>query len=94
MQRAAGRAAAWRGAKALSKVRGDGGIVGRGAGEDLGGQLAPQFQGGIAGGRDLLGHHGVIRRVHDHGDALMVFGGAAQHGRAADIDILDGLAEA
>ena len=42
-----------------------------------------------AGFADLPGDFRVIRRVHDHGDAFVVLRGAAQHGRAADVDVLN-----
>ena len=44
--------------------------------------------------RGELGREGrVILRVHDHRHIGVVLGGAANHGRPADIDILDAIRE-
>ncbi len=37
----------------------------------------------------LTKHAGVLRGVGQHGHVLPVLGGAAHHGRAADVDVLD-----
>jgi hypothetical protein len=39
----------------------------------------------------LLDQRGVIVCIHQHSDILVVLGRGANHGRAADIDILDAL---
>ena len=38
-------------------------------------------------------HHGVVGRIDDHGDVAMVLRSRAQHRRAADVDVLDGVFE-
>ena len=38
---------------------------------------------------ELFQHRGVVVRVDEHGDIGVVLGGRADHGRPADIDILD-----
>jgi hypothetical protein len=39
-----------------------------------------------------FGQHGlVLRRIGEHRDVLPVLGRAAHHGRAADVDVLDGV---
>jgi len=73
---------------------GDGGIVARGEVEDLDREAKPGLQGGVAGGGDLGQHLGVIGRVDDDGDILKILGRGPQQGRAADIDILDGIGKA
>ncbi|MNM83567.1 hypothetical protein D3C81_956300 [compost metagenome] len=42
-------------------------------------------------GAHLVQHHGVVGRVHDHGHVAVVLGRRANHGRAADVDVLDGV---
>jgi len=76
------------------QVRGDGGVVGRGAGIDLGGQAAAQLECGVAVGPDLGDHLGVISRVGHDGHRDVVLGRAAEHGRAADVNVLDDLGKA
>ena len=69
---------------------GDGGVVGGGTGEGLGGQPAAERQRGraaIAGERG--GDLGVIGGVDHDGDVAVVLGGGADHRRAADVDGLD-----
>ena len=72
------------------EVIGNGGIVGRGALEDLERELAAEF--GQGGG---IGHRGedafVVGGVGDNRDGGVVLGGAAEHGRTADVDVLDGV---
>ena len=69
---------------------GDGGVVaGRvrvGAGREA---AAPRQREPAAG--DRLGHLRVHRRIGDDGDAGVVLGRGAHHGRAADIDLLHAL---
>ena len=74
------------------EVVGDRGVVGRGTLEDLEGEFAAEFAEGL---RSLhRGEHAlVVGRVGDDGDGGVVLGGAAQHGRTADIDVLDGVFE-
>ena len=67
------------------------GVIGGGAGKGALGQLAAQRQrGGAVVGRHLVQHGFVILDIHHHRHPVMVLGGGAGHGRAADIDILDG----
>ena len=41
-----------------------------------------------------LGQHArIVPGVHHHGDACVVLGGGADHGRPADVDILDAVGE-
>src|SRR5215213_9566867 len=68
---------------------GDGGIIGGGAGECLGGEVAAFGGGGAAGGEGGL-DLGVVGRVADDGDPGVVLGGGPHHGGAADVDALDG----
>src|SRR5829696_2786091 len=68
---------------------GDGGVVGGGAGECLGGEVAAFGGGGAAGGEGGL-DLGVVGRVADDGDPGVVLGGGPHHGGAADVDALDG----
>jgi len=74
------------------EVAGDGGVVAGGALENLQGELAAQrvHLGLVAHG---LEHGVVVGGIADDGHALVVLRRAAQHRRAADVDILDGLFE-
>jgi hypothetical protein len=80
-------------AEHLDEMRGDHRVVGRGAGKDAHGQGPPQFEGGVALGLHLVGDFRVIAGIHDDGDGLVVLGGAAEHGGAADVNVLDRLLE-
>ena len=71
----------------------DGRIVGRRAGEHLGGQRAPQLQRGLAGIGHLFGDDSVVGRIHHHRHAVVVLGGTAEHRRTADVDVLDGVVQ-
>ena len=73
---------------------GDRCVVGRGARENLGRELAPLLQGRMARRFDLLGYHCIVSGVHDHRDALVILGRAPQHGRTADVNVLDRLRQA
>ena len=55
--------------------------------------LAELEGGGAVIGADVLEHVRVIRGIDDDGDGAVVLGGAAEHGGAADVDVLDGLLE-
>ena len=74
--------------------RGDGAVVSRRGLEHVERQLGARVaQGGAVVGAHL-GQDGVVaRRARDHGHALEVLGRGAQHGRAADVDVLDAGAE-
>ncbi len=54
----------------------------------LGGQSPPRCGAGAAMLGDIPDHAGVIIGIGDNGDEIMILGGGADHGRAADIDIL------
>ena len=69
----------------------DGHIVFGRVGIGLGGKGQAGFAGGVAGRFNFLKHSGIVGRIHDHGHALPVLGGAAQHGRTADVDVLHGI---
>ena len=77
----------------IGQVQGDRAVVGGGAGVHLDGQLAAKFECGFAVLGDLLGDAAVVGGIDDDGDALVVFGRAAKHRRAADVDVLDGVPE-
>ena len=71
---------------------GDRRIVGRGAGEGLLRHLAAEGE----AGRPLVAlqffdQRGVVGDVDNHGDVVVVLGRAADHRRAADVDVLDPL---
>ena len=68
---------------------GDCGVIGGGAGKGAGGQLLAQGQRGRAVGLERVNHliHGVP--IDADGDVAVVLGRRADHGRAADVDVLD-----
>ena len=70
----------------------DGGIIGGGAGVGFRGQRLAQVEAGGAALGGKLGQHArvVLRLDHDR-DGGVVLGGGADHGRAADVDVLDAL---
>ena len=83
-----------RGLDLVEQEVGDGAVVGVGGLEHLEGQ----FHAGLARGGAAVGAHlgkdaliGI--GVGNHGDALEVLRGAAQHGGTADVDVLDAGAE-
>ena len=68
----------------------DRGVVGRRAGIGLLRQSAPQGQRQRAAVGVKIGENrAVIGAVDHHRDIAMVLGGGADHGRAADVDVLD-----
>ena len=75
------------------KIVGDGPIVKGRVGKGLAGQFPPQFQGGAAVGLDLLQDLAILPGVGGDGREGMVLGRRADHRRAADIDLFDGLIE-
>ncbi|MFM1943610.1 MAG: hypothetical protein RI897_2592 [Verrucomicrobiota bacterium] len=77
----------------FNEVGGDGGVVGGGAGVDLHGEAASEFEGSMAVFLDLLGDLLVVVGIHEDRDAVVIFGGATEHGGAADIDVFDGFLE-
>ncbi len=72
------------------QIGGDGPVVGGGALENLEGELAAQDRQRVAAGGESLQHGRVVRRVTDHGHAGVVLGRTAEHGGAADVDVLNG----
>jgi hypothetical protein len=72
-------------------VGGDRAVVGGRVGEGLGGQLGAQLERGLARDAERLEYAAVVGRLGHDGDAAVVLGGAAHHGRAADVDVLDDL---
>ena len=57
----------------------------------LGRERETRFGFRVAGGADLVEHDGIVGRIADHRHVAPVLGGAAQHRRTADVDILDGV---
>ena len=55
--------------------------------------LAELEGGGAVVVADVLEHVGVVGGIDDDGDGAVVFGGAAEHRGAADVDVLDGFLE-
>ena len=77
----------------LREPAGDGGVIGGGAGEGAGGEALPQGQiGGPVGlqGLQQLGDRGLVDADRD---IAVVLRARADHGRAADVDVLDHGAE-
>ena len=77
----------------LGEPGGDGGVVGGGVGEGLGGELAALGEREAAVG-DGVGDGAVLGGVGDDGDRRVVLRGGADHGGAADVDLLDAGVEA
>ncbi len=76
------------------QVVGDGAVVLRGVREHFLGQ----HEVGVVADRVAVGlhlgqHGGVVGRIDDHRHVAVVLGGRAQHGRAADVDVLDGIGQ-
>jgi len=65
-------------------------VVRGGVDERSGGQRPPLGE-GEASGRDGVDHLAVARRMDDDGDARVVLRRGADHGRPADVDLLDAL---
>ena len=71
---------------------GNGAVIGSRGGVDLHLETAARLErGGAVVGAHLGEDRLVIGRVGNHGHGVGVLGGGAQHGRAADIDVLDGI---
>ena len=66
----------------------DGSVVGGGPCVSLAGQPAPEQRRGATGGGDFVERAGVLLRVGQHHDEIVVFGGGADQGGAADVDVL------
>src|SRR5690606_32368940 len=78
----------------LREPAGDGGVIGGGAGEGAGGEAFAQLEGGGAVGLEGVDHLVQPGLVDADGDVAVVLGGRADHGRAADVDVLDRRLEA
>src|SRR5882672_4933662 len=74
-------------------MRGDGRIIRRGARKHFSCEPLPEFEGGVPRFFNLLRDNAVILWIYNHRDALMVFRRAPQHGRTADINVLNGFGE-
>ena len=68
----------------------DGRIISSGMCKRLAGKPTTLFKREALAVCDASGYQSVILRIGDNGDGGAVFGGAAHHGGAADIDFLDG----
>ena len=76
----------------LVEEAGDSTVVGRRALIDFNSQpLARRQRGRAVVLLHLLQHHGVIRRIGDDGDALIILRCSPQHGRPADVYVFDRL---
>ena len=74
---------------------GDRRVIGRGARVGLGGEPAAERKrrhSAVPG--ELVEHQRVVARLDHDGNVGVILGGGADHGRAADIDILDAIVEA
>ena len=70
----------------------DRGIVSRGPRIGLRRQFFPQLQGNHAAvARHFAEHFFVVGRIDNHSHVHVVFGGGADHCRAADVDVLDAI---
>ena len=76
----------------LGEVAGDGGVVVGRVGEHLGGELAPDL-GADRAARSSPSTSWIVRGIHDRQHELVVLGRRAEHGRPADVDVLDGVLE-
>ena len=73
---------------------GDGAVVVGGGDEDLDAEALAELEGGGAVvGADVFEDVGVVGGIDDDGDGAVIFRGAAEHGGAADVDVLDGFLE-
>ena len=75
------------------KIVGDGAVVGRGVREHFLRQREARRVRERSGGANLLQHRAVIGRIDHHRAALMILCRRAQHGRTADVDVLDRILE-
>jgi hypothetical protein len=76
-----------------AEVPGDGTVVRGGVREGLARELEAQPRGHAARGFQLAQHAAVVCGIHHHRHPLVVLGRRADHGRAADVDVLDDLLE-
>ena len=71
-----------------SRPLGHGCVVRSGMGERFGSQAA-SFVEVKPAGSGSCGDSGVLGRIHHNGDGGVILGGSADHGRSADVDLLD-----
>ena len=75
----------------LGEVRGDGGVVGGGAGEGVGGEAAARGEAERPGVCvEFVEDGSVLRRIGEDGHVREVLGGGARHRRPADVHVLGG----
>ena len=80
--------------KLLREPIADRGIISRGAGKGLGGEFLAQRKRRHAIMRgEFVEQRRVIARLDQYRDVVMVLRRGADHGRAADVDILDAVGE-
>ena len=70
-------------------MRGNGAVIGGSARKNFRCQFASQFECRIAVGGNLFRDFRVIQRINDHRDTVVIFCRAAEHGRPADVNVLD-----
>ncbi len=76
-----------------AQVVGDHAVVAGGVFEGLHGEVKAGLVGEAAGRLDLGQHRAVIGGIDYDADVGVVLGGRAHHGRAADVDVLDGIGQ-
>ena len=76
-----------------AEVSGDGGVVKSDMLEGLASQLLALLQCDLNAIRQALANPLVVRRIDDHQNVLEVLGGAADHGRATYVDVLQRVVE-
>ena len=82
------------GGKFVLQMRRNRAVIGRRARKNFGRKFAAQFQRGVAAFGNLSCHLRVIRRVNHDRDAVVVFRRAAEHRRAADVNVLNRVVQA
>ena len=75
----------------VGQVQRDRAVVGGGARVHLHSQFTAELKRGFTAGGNLISDPAVVGGIDHHGDALVVFRSAAEHRRAADVDVLDGV---
>ena len=80
--------------KFARQVIGNRRIIGGSPSIHLGSQRTSQLKCGATFLADLISNLLIICRINNNGDALMILGGTAQHGRTTNINIFNGLLKA
>src|SRR5690554_1487355 len=76
---------------AASQIVGDGTVVSGGVFKGFYRQVKTGVPGQLAAvGVEFLQNPVIVAGIHDDGDVVVVLGGRADHGRAPDVDVLDG----